>query len=89
MSKFHSISPGNGYVYEVIVSDLPGDVAGGQMDTHVLVTLFSQETAPGGRSYVLEKTGHLADYYLVEKFKLKDGIHQPGSIRAIKEALGR
>jgi hypothetical protein len=86
--RYLRYEPGDGWVYEVVVSPLPGRVLGGDVETHALVTVFG----PGGpRAHAFEREGPLSVYYVREKLLQRDWSDMVSrhTAEAIGQALGR
>jgi len=62
--QYFEYQPGNGTRYSLFVSELPADIEGGEVGSHVLVTLYCPFTA----AYVLATDGYLTWNYFYSKF---------------------
>lgn len=84
---YYEFQPGDGWRYEVIVSDMPTAFGGGHPDRHALVTVL----APVTGAYVLERASDrpLAQRYVAEKFPVRDDEQAAYLTRALAYALGR
>lgn len=86
--RYAEAEAGTGSRYAAFASPLPGDVEGGSLGTHVLVTLYSPRQAAWVFARYPDDTT-IPRYYIAEHLAFPAGLGHAGDVEAVCLLVGR